>query len=190
MLTGGFAKNVMPNGLSDPDDPTQVSWGGYHRYGTCPDRETTAWTCWEQPMRDTSIEYFRRFYPDQLNDFIARIEWARDGEGNRNPVTVVNGDSSIKPLVIEAKAGKTIKLDASGSFDPDGDGLDFHWWQQAEAGSDNNAQTILDLGDATQPSVKITLPDEPGQQLHIICEIHDEGPWNLVSYKRVIIDVI
>lgn len=182
--------HVMPNGLSDPDDPTQVSWGGYHRYGICPDRETTAWTCWEEPMRKTSIDYFTRFYPDQLNDFIARIQWAKDGAGNRNPVTAVNNDSSIKPLVIKAKAGKTVILDASGSYDPDGDELDFLWWQQAEAGDDGNGQTVLDLGDATQPSIKLSIPDEPGKTFHIICEVHDNGPWNLVSYKRVILETI
>ena len=182
--------HVMPNGLSDPDDPTQVSWGGYHRYGICPDRETTAWTCWEQPMRKTSIDYFTRFYPDQLNDFIARIQWARDGEGNRNPVAAVNQNSSVKPLVLTALAGKSVKLDASESYDPDGDALNFSWWQQAEAGEDENGQTLLDLGDTTQPSIKFTLPDEPGKEFHIICEIHDDGPWNLVSYKRVIIKVL
>ena len=182
--------HVMPNGLNDPDDPTQVSWGGYHRYGICPDRETTAWTCWEQPMRKTSIDYFTRFYPDQLNDFISRIQWAKDGNGNRNPVTMVNSSSSTKPLVIKAKAGKTLKLDASGSYDPDGDALVFCWWQQKEAGDDPQGQTAVEIQGADQSIARIVVPDEKGKQFHFVCEVHDDGPFRLVSYKRVIVEVI
>ena len=36
--------HVMPNGLNNPDDPTQAGWGGCHQFGISPDRETYAWT--------------------------------------------------------------------------------------------------------------------------------------------------
>ena len=82
---------VMPNGLSDPEDPTQVNWGGYHQFGLCPDSLTYAWTSWEQPTYNTTRDYKRYFYPDELNDFKARMQWADEGWGNTNPHVIVNG---------------------------------------------------------------------------------------------------
>ena len=32
--------HVMPNGLNNPDDPTQAGWGGQHEFSLSPDRET------------------------------------------------------------------------------------------------------------------------------------------------------
>ena len=31
--------------------------------------------------------------------------------------------------------------------------------------------------------------DYPSQQLHLVCEVHDDGNFNLVAYRRVIITV-
>lgn len=177
--------HVMPNGLGDPDDPTQVTWGGYHRYGTCPDRETTAWTSWQSPVRETSIDYYTSFYPDMLNDFIARMQWAKDGDGNRNPIVNVNGDTSYKPLTYRTKAGWKVNLDASKTIDPDVDDIEFRWWQQSEAGEN---QPILSLDNTDQSKISIELPEDRGARYDIICEVHDKGPWSLVSYKRIIIE--
>ena len=46
---------VMPNGLNDPEDPTQAGWAGYHERGLCPDSLTTAWTSWQEPLRSISV---------------------------------------------------------------------------------------------------------------------------------------
>ena len=76
---------VMPNGLNDPEDPHQAGWAGYHERGICADSLTTAWTSWQEPVRSISVGYKRRFYPDELNDFCARMQWAAEGKGNHNP---------------------------------------------------------------------------------------------------------
>ena len=182
---------VMPNGLNDPEDPHQAGWAGYHERGHCADSLTTAWTSWQEPLRSISVAYKRRFYPDELNDFCARMQWAAEGRGNRNPqVTVsvlngfaVEGSSSIAPLRITAKAGDALRLDASKSFDPDGDALTFLWWQQPEIG-----RTTVTIDQPDQPIATVHIPAvAKGDTIHLICEVHDDGPFHLVAYRRIII---
>ena len=174
---------VIPNGLNDPEDPTQAGWAGYHERGICPDSLTTAWTSWQEPVRSISVGYKQRFYMDELNDFMARMQWADEGKGNRNPIVVINGHQGPSPLVMHAKAGETIRLEASKSKDPDGNTIQFKWWQQPEIGT---AQLAID--DASKGNVNISIPaNATGQTLHLICEVSDNGPFNLKSYQRVII---
>ena len=176
---------VMPNGLNDPEDPTQAGWAGYHERGICPDSLTTAWTSWQEPLRSISVGYKQRFYPAELNDFMARMQWAAEGKGNRNPIVVVNGHKGPSPLVIHAKAGTAIRLNASKSTDPDGNNIRFLWWQQPEIGT-----TKLTINDAEKAELTIIIPaDAAGQTLHIICEVSDDAQFRLTSYQRIILQI-
>ena len=186
---------VMPNGLNDPEDPTQAGWAGYHERGLCPDSLTTAWNSWQEPIRSISVGYKQRFYMDELNDFMARMQWANKGKGNRNPIVVVrsesgslegkNGQQGPSPLVIKAKAGNTIRLNASKSKDPDGNAIKFHWWQQQEIGT-----AKLTIDNANKSVVNVHIPDDAqGQTLHLICEVSDNGAFKLKSYQRIIIQL-
>lgn len=172
---------VIPNGLSDPEDPRQAGWAGYHERGICADSLTTAWTSWEDPVRNVSVGYKTRFYPDELNDFMARMQWAHEGKGNRNPKVKVNGKGGLEPVSMDAKAGQVLRLWALYSSDPDGDKLTFRWWQQPEIGK---TKVVIDKAD--QPIAFVRIPaDAQNDTIHVICEVHDNGPYHLVSYRRV-----
>ncbi|MCF0190348.1 MAG: DUF1593 domain-containing protein [Marinilabiliaceae bacterium] len=175
--------NIMPNGLNDPEDPTQVGWGGYHSFGISPDSITSVWTNWQEPQKSISDGYEKRFYPDEFNDFAARMAWAQNGTGNTNPVVIVNGESGIKPIHIDAEPGEVITLDASESYDAENNSLSFRWWQQNPHG------TEVVINNPIHAIASFTAPEDiDSNPIHIICEVHDNGAFTLVSYRRVIID--
>ena len=197
---------VMPNGLNDPEDPHQAGWAGYHERGICADSLTTAWTSWQEPLRSISVGYKTLFYPDELNDFMARMQWADEGRGNLNPYIVLSPQVEFVPpltfegasiampndtitITVPPSVGKddifTIRMDASKSFDPDGDGLVFHWWQQPEIG-----RTKVTIDQSDQSIATLRIPAEAKDDtIHLICEVHDDGPFHLVAYRRVIISI-
>ena len=178
--------NVLPNGLHDPDRPEQIGWAGCFRKGMCPDSVTTAWTNWQQPQKSISRKYEERFYPETFNDFAARIEWAEKGKGNRNPVIELNGSRNHLPQYVTAKAGTDVKADASKSYDPDGNHLSFTWWTQDDAGTYDKDITISSDG----AKAEILIPsDASGSEIHVICEVHDDGKPSLVSYRRMVIAI-
>ena len=180
---------VMPNGLNNPEDPHQCGWAGYHERGMCADSLTTAWTSWQEPVRSISVGYKQRFYPDELNDFMARMQWAAEGKGNLNPYVVIPNDTINITVTKKKKVKKgtmiPLTLDASKSFDPDGDNLQFSWWQQPEIG-----KTKVKIEQADQPIATLRIPaDAKGDTIHIICEVHDDGPYHLPAYRRIIIKI-
>jgi hypothetical protein len=129
-----------------------------------------------------------RWVPDATNSFINRLLWSvkEPGEVNREPVAVLNGDKSNRMLTLSGKPGEKIKLDASRSFDPDGDQISFNWFRYEEADSYEGEFVIENPAEAAQT---ITLPTDLGtNDLHIVLEVRDNGIPELVSYRRLIIN--
>lgn len=178
--------HILPNGLNDAEKPIQAGWGGCFAWGECMDLKTMAWTNWQKPQKNISRRYEDMFYGAIFNDFVARMEWAATGQGNINPIVVINGKKGVSPVYIKAKSGETVTLDASRSYDPDGGSVAFQWWMQPDAGT--YQQELLFTPGASKQL--LTIPAEAkGKSMHVICEVHGNGRVPLVSYRRVIIAV-
>jgi hypothetical protein len=178
--------HVMPNGICDPDIPTQVSWSGYFEFGIGRDKRTYSNTNYTGEPYEIGTKYFNYFYPAIFNNFAARMDWAKDGKGNRNPIVNIDGDKSIKIIQIVAKAGKKVKLNASKTFDPDGDQLHYKWWIIPEAGTYSGK---IEISDNESSIATVILPsDSAGKKIHMICEVTDDGEHNLTSYRRIIFE--
>ncbi len=177
---------VWPNGLNEPEHPGFGGWGGYFMWGTGPDNVTKAYVNQAgTPAHAISKKYEARFYPAIFNDFAARMDWAKDGDGNRNPIVSVNGDSGIATLKLTPAAGRTVTLDASASSDPENNKLKFSWWVLAEAG---NCTNNIAISGSETSRANVSIPsDAAGKSFHVICEVTDDGTPNLTSYRRIIV---
>ena len=98
---------------------------------------------------------------------------------------MVNGQSGLAPIHVNAHVNDVIVLDASDSYDPDKEKLYFTWWQQPEIGGQ-----LLAIDGSQQPKASLLIPSgASGKVFHLICEVHDDSPYKLVAYRRVIISV-
>lgn len=165
---------LMPNGLNDPEDPTQASWGG-----NFVEKANNLWR-----ETDSCRSNFERTYPAAFNNFAARMDWAANGTGNRNPNVVLNGDSGLSVLIMTPDSGTSVTLDASKTTDPDGDDLQFKWWVQDDA-SNYAGDVKVNGSDSSKATVSVPA-DAAGRSFHVICEVTDNGTHNLSSYRRVV----
>jgi len=153
---------------------TRTAWGRNYMREVFPDGQ------------DQMEVYFRplsRWTDVMQNDFAARADWCVKSfeEANHPPVV-----SLSNALNITANPGEKLMLDATNSYDPDGDELTFRWWQYEEA---DTYLTTIDLVDPKKQEIEITVPTDikPRETIHIICEVRDDGMPNLTRYQRVII---
>lgn len=123
-------------------------------------------------------------------DSQARMDWCvcDYSHANHNPVAVFMGDENRTILRLRAKPGESIELDASGSYDPDGDQLSFKWTMYPEAGT-YEGEVIIEK--ATEKIANLIVPREAhGKQIHVILEVTDTNAnIPLTAYRRVVIDI-
>jgi Protein of unknown function (DUF1593) len=145
---------LIQNGLVNYRNPGWGGWGGRYILRQPAGESRPIWTQGGDPYpgspnsRDSVIGVDgQRYTSDQAtiwrwrkafqHDFSARMDWTLKEfkDANHNPVVVVNGDSSKQPIWIDAKIGAPMTLNASGTSDPDGHQVKYHWWYYEEAAS-------------------------------------------------------
>lgn len=179
--------HILPNGLNDPTQLNQVGWGGYFVWEKSLDKETYCYTNASNKIKLISQKYEKYFYQAAFNNFAARMDWAKEGKGNRNPIVVVNKKQGIGTIHLKVKPGKTIVLDATGTFDPDNNDLSYKWWYLPEAG---NYQGHIVINNHSDIKASLVLPsDAKGKRINIICEVTDNGIHPLTSYRRIVVEV-
>ena len=177
--------HITPNGLNNPDLPTQTGWGGYSEWGLGEDKNGYSYVNRTGDAHTICKKYASYFYPATFNNFAARMDWAKEGKGNRNPVVVIDGDDSLDILKLNPKAGSAVTLDSAETTDPDGDTLSYKWWVQPEAGTYNSGE--VETKNRFSKQVTLEIPkDSAGKTFHLISEVTDDGVPNLTAYRRII----
>ncbi|MFF5078399.1 nucleoside hydrolase-like domain-containing protein [Actinoplanes sp. NPDC000266] len=171
------------NGLRSSEDPAYGGWGG--RFAP----NATGWidTADVNPATGAADRAYpqTRWVADLQNDFAARADWGvtpRYREANHNPRASVR-----EGLSVAAKPGRKVTLHGRGS-DPDGDRLAYRWWQYTDADTYPGTVT-LDNSNKSVTSFTVPADAAPGQTIHLILEVTDDGSPALKHYQRVILTV-
>ena len=211
---------LIPNGLNSYRRPDWGGWGGRYMFLQPYGETRPIWTQGgDEFFRVTSQDNVvgidgRTHVSDQAsiwrwreafqNDFAARMDWTIQdfAHANHNPVAVVNGNAGTAPIELEIEAGKTMKLEAQGSSDPDNQSLSYKWFVYAEAGltgthpadvtitADDQPVAILHANSPCRPPWIPELAPCPGTGVaHIILAVTDNGSPHLTSYRRIIVRV-
>jgi hypothetical protein len=129
-----------------------------------------------------------RWREDFQHDFAARMDWCilPFEAANHPPVAKIN-----QPARFTVRSGEVFKLDADGSFDPDGDALSYWWFQYPEAGSYEGMIRFIPLADNLYNVHTIRAPEvESPQTVHFILKVTDKGTPALSRYQRVIVTIV
>ncbi|NBC83483.1 MAG: DUF1593 domain-containing protein [Bacteroidetes bacterium] len=184
-FTSEKKKNVWSRHQSVKE--SEQNYGDFYLYTEVSDK-------WTNPETDSTYNNIYtpvwRWRRAMFNNFKCRMHWCTAGfeNANHNPVAAFNGNSAEKIHFLSAKPGETIKLDASASYDPDGDEIKFNWWVYQEAGT--YTKEVIVKG-SNQKLASCIIPDDAkGYTIHVILEIQDKNQIaSLFDYRRVVVDV-
>jgi hypothetical protein len=183
---------LLAPGLSDPAHPDWGGWGGRFRaYGTGTDFFVDARDKHPHTSDATAEKRWTvgRWNEQRNQDFAARMDWCVKSyaNANHNPVAHLNGDESTNVLAMSVVAGQMVHLSADGSSDPDGDNLNYRWWQYQEADS---YESTVSINGSTSKNASLTAPSVDSlRTIHIILEVSDNGNPSLTSYRRLVVTV-
>lgn len=177
---------AVNNGLEAHTDYTLGGWGGRGVYDsplTHPNHITDGGSLADDGNKN---KMYWRWVIAAQNDFAARMDWcvaSTYNAANHQPIAKIIGEN-----IRTVSVGETVTLDASPSSDPDNDTLNYNWWQYYDA--DNASTKLIIVNNTSKSNASFVVPNEPGKQLQIICEVTDNGEPNLKAYQRIIYNII
>lgn len=200
--------HLIRNGLSDPEMVHYGGWGGrfnkekeknpasrsnkviesdfrdFYMYNDA----TDSWQFGDTTFNNVFSGLYR-WREEYQNDFEARIKWTMLSKkaANHNPIAVVNEDKTKEIIRVRMAPGSQLQLQATDSFDPDGDQLSFQWFFYQEPGT-YDKQVEISNPASTNPTVHIP-SDAAKKEIHIILKLKDNGSPSLYAYRRVVISV-
>ncbi|KAF5964200.1 hypothetical protein FCOIX_13518 [Fusarium coicis] len=208
---------LVQNGLGDVNHPEWGSWGGRytlldHTNQSRVYADTSDYVVGANGKAFTSkFATIWRWRQDYQFDFAARMKWtvnSKYSENNHQPVAIVNGSCGTAPLKLKYKPGSSIVLDASNSWDPDGDDLTYDWFHYREPGGAYGrglegfepSLKMKPVLTPKSPNVNITSIKEDGSivkletakslndTMHIILALRDATEKPLATYRRIILE--
>lgn len=189
---------LINNGLAWYKSPAYGGWAGRYQLWQSYGEVDKIWTSSIETQDEVTLPDGRKEASNQAtiwrwrkafqHDFAARMDWnvAQTYKGaNHNPIIMLNGNEGKALAKAKVEAGKTVRLSAKGTFDPDGDQVKYHWWIYKEIGGFNGQLEFFNPY-ADEQSFEMPKLNE-GQSLHIILEVQDSGEPSLYSYRRIIL---
>jgi hypothetical protein len=178
--------NFIDNGLDGYHSDTFGGWGGLpsptsFNYGQAMAGVEQSATAPRQIERAPTHPFFSAIQ----REFAARMTWATTPDYKD-----ANHAPRVRLLVsetIEARPGETVRLRAVAS-DPDGDDTFFHWHRWDAAGT-YAGPASLENSDGGETSIRIPATAAPGETIHVIAQVTDNGSPSLTGYGRVAISI-
>lgn len=172
--------HVIRTGLRSEEHPSYGGWGG--RFAL----NNSVWKSVDTNDTAPESHSILRWAIDFQNDWAARADWCVKGysDANHPPNVILSHETRLT-----AQAGHQLKLDATNSNDPDGDGLSFKWQLYLEA---SHCQAAIPLEATRHSMADFDVPGEAsaGETLHFICTVTDSGSPSLTRYARVVVTVV
>lgn len=193
---------LINNGLNMPEVICASSWGGFFSSEPFTNLSGMDWvnrnnldelkySPYSMYSNPTGKLTMMRWSEAIRNDFAAKVKWSVSdySEANHHPkIKLAQEQSESKDYVpLNANAGDSIIVDASKSFDPDGDALRYNFYLDDLGRGIQYGIQIFCLGNGTY---KIALPATiKPQHYHFILEVIDDGVPVLTSYRRIIVNI-
>ncbi|SMD43337.1 Protein of unknown function [Aquiflexum balticum DSM 16537] len=189
---------LINNGLAWYNSPAWGGWAGRYELWKSYGEVDKIWTSSINTQDEVILSDGRKEASNQAtiwrwrkafqHDFAARMDWnvaQTYKAANHNPMIMLNGNEGKALAKGKIEAGKTVRLSAKGTFDPDGDQVKYRWWIYKEVGGFNGQLEFFNPY-ADEQSFEMPKLNE-GQSLHIILEVQDSGEPSLYSYRRMIL---